>query len=124
MHCWLREGGWSEKELNAIQSLRMEYQPAVTQSVDDSLRVDAILEQLSRARDLARRFETEMANRVQQAKDEIKNADSKIQQAELKAAHSEAEAQQALSQLETIYTSTSWKITKPARALGRLLRRI
>ena len=66
--------------------------------------------------------------KVQHAETKVQHAEAKVQQAEAKAQHAEAKAQHAeavsnecLTQLNAVYTSTSWRITKPLRAIKRVL---
>ena len=48
-------------------------------------------------------------------------AETKAQQAETKAEQAETASNERLAQLQAVYASTSWKITKPLRAIKRLL---
>ena len=66
--------------------------------------------------------------KAQQAETKAQQAETKAQQAETKAQQAETKAQQAetasnerLAQLQAVYSSTSWKVTKPLRAIKRLL---
>ena len=66
--------------------------------------------------------------KAQQAETKAQQAETKAQQAETKAQQAETKAQQAetasnerLAQLQAVYASTSWKVTKPLRAIKRLL---
>ena len=59
--------------------------------------------------------------KVQQAKAKVQHAEAKVQQAEAKAQHAEAVSNECLTQLNAVHTSTSWRITKPLRAIRRVL---
>ena len=66
--------------------------------------------------------------KAQQAETKAQQAETKAQQAETKAQQAETKAQQAevasnelLAQLHAVYASTSWRITKPLRAIKRFL---
>ena len=66
--------------------------------------------------------------KAQQAEAKAQQAEAKAQQAEAKAQQAEAKAQQAeaasnvrLAQLQAVYASTSWRLTKPMRAVMRII---
>ena len=59
--------------------------------------------------------------KAQQAETKAQQAETKAQQAETKAQQAEAASNERLAQLQAVYASTSWKITKPLRAIKRLL---
>jgi len=122
VHRWLKADGWTEDDLKAIQLLRKEYLSTVSQSYGNDTSVAALVEQSSRARELARRFETEQAEGIhqlneiiKQVEDRAQQAEVRAQQAEVRAQQAEVRAQQAATKLETVYASTSWRITAPIR---------
>ncbi|GEM_PF-1225183 len=101
VHSLLLQHGWSEDDLMAIQKLRSEFQPAAQKHQETSGVTDGLTEQSSRARELARRYETELANRTRYFHQEyaqqanLKQAlESKSQEDEAKAQEAEAKAQE------------------------------
>ncbi len=58
---------------------------------------------------------------AQQAEAKAQQAEAKAQQAEAKAQQAETASNERLAQLQAVYSSTSWKVTKPLRAIKRLL---
>ncbi|MBF0528324.1 MAG: FkbM family methyltransferase [Deltaproteobacteria bacterium] len=61
---------------------------------------------------------------AQQAEVNAQQAEVNAQQAEVKVRQAEAKALQALSELQGVYASLSWRITRPLRALARAARRM
>jgi len=79
---------------------------------------------------LAERYDASIEARATQAEAHAAQAEAHAAQAEAHAAQAEAATHQALQQANewheriiAIHNSTSWKITKPIRALGRIVRR-
>jgi FkbM family methyltransferase len=59
--------------------------------------------------------------KAQQAETKAQQAETKAQQAETKAQQAEAASNERLAQLQAVYASSSWKITRPLRGIKRLL---
>lgn len=94
VHDWLREGGWSQRDIDQIQALRQENQPESWRAPIESIDMVGLSEQASRARGVARRFETTLAERARS--DALLVADGLVraQQAEEREAEARAQAQQ------------------------------
>ena len=59
--------------------------------------------------------------RAQQAESRAQQAESRAQQAQSRAQQAETTSNERLAQLHEVYASTSWRVTKPLRAIKRLL---
>ena len=59
--------------------------------------------------------------KAQQAETKAQQAETKAQQAETKAQQAEAASNERFAQLQAVYASTSWRLTKPIRAFKRIL---
>ncbi len=59
--------------------------------------------------------------KTRQAEAKTQQAEAKTQQAEAKARQSEALSNERFAQLQAVYASTSWRLTKPLRAFKRIL---
>jgi FkbM family methyltransferase len=59
--------------------------------------------------------------KAQQAEAKAQQAETKAQQAETKAQQAEAASIERFAQLQAVYASTSWRLTKPIRAFKRIL---
>ena len=70
---------------------------------------------------LAKRFDSQIAGSFQQAESKAQQAESKAQQAEDAAGHWQTQANEWHDRLLATHASTSWKITRPLRAIKRLL---
>lgn len=77
---------------------------------------------------LAIRYQSEIEANIQQVATNARQAEAKAQQAEIKAQQAQTNAQRAeaastecRTQLQAVYTSSSWKITRPLRGIKRLL---
>jgi len=75
---------------------------------------EAIQTQMLFSRQVAAQIEA----KAQQAEAKAQQAEAKAQQAEAKAQQAEAASNQALTQLQAVYSSTSWHITSPLRWVG------
>src|SRR5690606_37384172 len=64
VHRMLKESGWNRDEIEQIQNLRQRYRPDSNTGKTDT---DSMAEQESRARSLARRFESKAAESVRAA---------------------------------------------------------
>ena len=99
VHQWLINGGWTLDHLQQVQDLRFKFQPKL---LDKSIEKNSPLyltEQVSQARELARHYETTIA-------------EYEISEKQIKLT------------LETIYVSRSWRVTFPLRWISQRLRRI
>lgn len=81
----------------------------------------AAFDQTSKVARLTSRAEHAEA-RAEQAEARAEQAEARAQQAEARAGQVEAVSNQRLMQLQSIYASTSWRITSPLRKLKNLLR--
>jgi hypothetical protein len=152
VHHWLREGGWSQEELNRVQGLRQQYQPESWGKSISALSLQDMAEQASRARTLTRRIETNGAEilrvgaekitqadlratqsearatqaetTAQQAEDKAQQAEAKAQQIEVRAQQTDVRAKQAEAAYNTVINSRSWRITEPLRLIFNGLRRL
>jgi O-antigen chain-terminating methyltransferase len=59
--------------------------------------------------------------KAQQAEAKAQQAEAKAQQAEAKAQQAEVASNERLAQLQAVYASSSWKITRPLRGIKRVL---
>ena len=123
VHHWLMEGGWAREDIDRIHGLRQQNLPECWSTPVESLAPEDLLEQTNRARELARRYETTLAERSCINNQNLIEAEAKAEQAEAKAEQAEAASSQYLMQLQAVYTSLSWRITAPLRKLMSLLAR-
>lgn len=63
VHEWLMDGGWSQADIDEVQAMRQRYQPAARGLANAGVNGADLDEQAGRARGLARRFETALAER-------------------------------------------------------------
>jgi hypothetical protein len=106
VHHWLKEDGWSQNELDQVQAIRQQYQPASWSVPVATLSPEDMAEQASRARAMSIRIVT---NVVGNAREAVSAAETCVTQAE--------------ARLAELHSSTSWKVTAPIRALGRFVQR-
>jgi hypothetical protein len=111
VHQWLKEGGWSQGELEHVQALRHKFEPETWGYSISALSPQDMAEQASRARAVARRFETNAAEivrisvansvesgaRANEAESRAVEAESRANQAESRAVEAESRANQAES---------------------------
>lgn len=109
VHNWLMVGGWSQDEVNQVLSLRRQFQPANWSEPITVLSPQDMAEQASRARTQARRTETSAAVTARECAARVIAAETLVTQAD--------------ARLAELHNSTSWKLTAPIRALGRVVRR-
>jgi hypothetical protein len=82
VHLWLTEGGWSQDEINHVLALRQQFQPTSWSELVEVLNPRDMAEQSSRARTLARRFETTAAVRVREDAAKIVSVEVRAEEAE------------------------------------------
>lgn len=145
VHQILLQHGWSADELNAVQQLRAEYQSAIQKQKEHSKEVIGLTEQSSRARELARRYETDLAERsryihqeqarTEKAETALRESTSQLEQVQAKLdeslsnAHNlwqratAAENNNALleKRINELLQSISWRITASLRSLKRII---
>ncbi|WP_445892399.1 hypothetical protein [Desulfosoma sp.] len=130
VHEWLKEGGWTQAEVDEVQLVRQRHQPASWSVPIHSISAAEMAKQAAWARELARRFETNRAN-----------AEARAAEAEARAVQAEASwerirkelhhvhqanhyhwqlAEARRQQIEALLNSKSWRITQPLRALFAL----
>jgi hypothetical protein len=105
VHQWLKEGGWTQKDIKKIQTLRQQFQPSSWETPIPDLALPELTEQASRARDLARRFETTLAEhmrndarKLRETEGQAKAMEEKTQVAEAKVQQTEAESRANLAE--------------------------
>lgn len=90
VHQWLTKDGWGHTDIEKIQALRQQYQPRSWSASIAQLSPAEIAEQASRARDLAMRFETNLAERTRAAASQLSELEYRAQAAEVRGQHAEA----------------------------------
>lgn len=136
VHAWLKEGGWSQDDLDHLQALRQQFQPASwREPIEKSNAVD-LAEQSARARTLARRFETQAAESSREGAAKVAKAETRTTEAEARASQLQTElnavhaanhhhwqlAEARAQQIEAIYQTYSWRITAPLRRVCSAMR--
>ena len=100
VHQWLVKGGWTQQDIDRIQTLRQQYQPVAWPTPITDLAPADLTEQASRARELAIRLETTLAERTRSDNGKLSEAESKVELAEAKAQQAESAAQSAESRAQ------------------------
>ena len=115
VHHWLISGGWSKDDINKIQTLCRENQPsswcASTQNLDPA----DLIEQASRARELAIRYETTQADRLKK----LGEAETRATQAESREAEARTQTQQALEVVQQAQQMAKQAETRATQAESR-----
>lgn len=119
VHLWLIEGGWKQSDLEVILSLRQQYQPRLWSTPPKSIDPSVLLDQADRFQEMARRFETSVADHAQanlESKNEILQLLLKAQEAERRAAQANERECQSQSQLNQalVLVEQAQQITKQA----------
>jgi len=102
VHEWLKEGGWTQEDLEEVQSVRQRYQPALWGVPIEDASPAEMVEQAARTRELARRFETSGAQAEAKARElEIRGAEQekRARVAEAHAAAAQARVEELTAQL-------------------------
>lgn len=105
VHLWLIEGGWTQSDLELIQSLREQDRPSLWSATASTLDPLQTLEQADRFQEMARRFETSVAVQAKALVEAHESSYKLIQEAECRAAQAidrEKHSQSQLSQALTI----------------------
>lgn len=114
VHQWLLAGGWAPQQIEQLQTLRLEFTPAVWALALSECSPEDLAEQAHRGRALSRRLETDLAQKVitltettqqaeareAQAREDARRAMEVAQQAQVAMAQAESRAQQAEAQAE------------------------
>lgn len=93
VHQWLKAGGWTQEEIDKTQALRLHYQPASWTAPTAHLAPADLTEQACRARELAIRFETNLAQHARTAVMQLNQLESRAHVAETQAQQAEARAE-------------------------------
>ena len=88
-----------------------------SEQLDFELRAQQAEAMAQQAEALARQAEA----MARQAEAKARQAEAKAQQAEAKAQQAEAASSERFAQLQAVYASSSWRLTKPMRAFKRIL---
>lgn len=102
VHQWLVKDGWGHADIEKIQALRQQYQPRSWSASIAQLIPAEIAEQASRARDLAIRFETNLAERTRAAASQLSELGSHAPAAEMRVQHAEASLQHEQARAQQI----------------------
>ena len=102
VHQWLKADGWTQKELDKTQALRLHYQPASWTASPAHLAPADLTEQACRARELAIRFETNLAQHARTAAMQLNQLESRVHVAEAQAQQAEAGMQQEQAKAQQI----------------------
>lgn len=89
VHQWLSKDGWSNTDIENIQALRQKYQPVSWSAPIEQLAPAEVAEQAARARDLAIRFETNLAERTRAVASDWSPLESHMHAAKAEALHFE-----------------------------------
>jgi hypothetical protein len=102
VHVWLKEGGWSQDDIDQLQTIRQQFNPVSCSMAINDLNPKNAVEQASRARTLAIYFETKLARTSHEAAANVAAADSRathaesrVKQAEVREAQVQARSKQA-----------------------------
>lgn len=107
-HEWLKEGGWTQAEVDEVQFVRQRHQPASWSVPIHSISSAEMAKQAARARELARRFETNRAN-----------AEARAAEAETRAAHAEAMALNAEAKAQAVQADAEARAAETEASLER-----
>ncbi len=88
-----------------------------SEQLESELRAQQAEDKAQQAEDKAQQAE----DKAQQAEDKAQQAEDKAQQAEDKAQQAETASNERFAQLQSVYASSSWRVTKPIRAFKRIL---
>lgn len=94
VHQWLAKDGWTQEHIENIQTLRQQYQPSSWSAPIAQLSPAEAVEQASRARDLAVRFESNLAEHARATASHRSALESYVHTAEAVALTFEVDGQQ------------------------------
>lgn len=126
VHHYLAEGGWSQCEINQLQALRHQFQPASWSKPIEDLSPQDMAEQADRARALTRRFETNVAEisrdsvaRVTASETRVASVEAQLRAAQVqtRVGTSDDEIQAALTEAETRIAQTEARVQQTEAAL-------
>jgi hypothetical protein len=104
VHQWLNEGGWTQKDIKKIQMLRQRFQPFSWKTPIPDLAPPELAEQASRARDLVRRFETNLAEHMQNDARKLSEVEGQAKAIEAKVQQTEAESRAQVAEAKVQQT--------------------
>lgn len=124
VHQWLLEGGWTPELLEQVQTIRQQYGPTGRSVPITSCLPADLAEQASRARALARRYETSWAENASDLSSKIEIIKNRATQAEIREAEARAQirhtmevAQQAQKLVARLQTRETELISQLQSAL-------
>jgi hypothetical protein len=135
-HALFLASGMSQEEMDRLQAIRQEYEPACRRLPLQNPHAVSILKDAERARSLVLEKETETAELCTSFHEQIAFLQHRVEEKETETAelckhfheqiaflqHRVEEAESSTRQAETIlqslYSSTSWRLTRPLRGLG------
>jgi hypothetical protein len=113
----LLEGGWRLGDFEQVASVRNQHQPVAWKAGPGTLNEDRSAGHASRARELVKRFETQLSEKTQVFSEMAKMADSKAQQLQKQLSEESAQAQtQELHTKEQLQQALSLAQTSQAQA--------
>lgn len=120
VHNWLREGGWAHEELQALQAMRQRFEPLAWDAPAASCSPAEALEQASRARVLARRYETHLADNISTLIAQIGDLEAEVTQVEAARRAGIAEARAAATEAESRATKAETELATVRKELHEI----
>lgn len=120
VHNWLREGGWTHEELQALQAMRQRFEPLAWDAPAASCSPAETLEQASRARALARRYETHLADNISTLIAKIGDLEAEVTQVEAARRAEIAEARAAATEAESRATKAETELATVRKELHEI----
>ena len=99
VHAFLLEDGWLLSDLQHLQAVRQQHQPACWEASPSGVSLACLGEQASRARELAKRFESTLATRVINEESRRVAVERELEQAKSAAHQAQLEVQRRAEQL-------------------------
>lgn len=116
IHEWLKED-ISNEELSRLQILRQEYQPKILGGILNDLQVKNYARQMTQIRAVSRRFETSKSSYLQRYLKSIDEYETRFlnltNEYEMRIERLEQEKNSALTSLNDIYHSRTWRLSLP-----------